>query len=175
MGTVEQTRSTSAPKFSLANVLTDGLYAGVIGATIVAVWFLIIDALAGRPFHTPTLLGTLLIRGTGALGQATVDPAMVAAYTAVHVVVFVVFGVIASYLVTLFDRYPAAGIVLVFLFAFFEVGFFVMSAALGGELLGRLGPWAVGIANLLSAAGMAAYLWFRHPHLKQSISQIWDE
>jgi hypothetical protein len=163
------------PQITLANVLSDGLYAGVIGAAIVAVWFLVIDAMAGQPLRTPAMLGTMLIRGPQALDQVTVEAGMVAAYTAVHVVAFVVFGIIASYLVTLFDRYPAAGIVLIFLFVFFEVGFFVLSAAIGGDLLGRLGPWAVGIGNLLAAAGMAGYLWVRHPHLKESMSRIWDE
>ncbi len=175
MSTAEQSRSSSAPRISLAAVFSDGLYAGVIGAAIVALWFLVIDTIAGRPLHTPTLLGTLLIKGTAAMATATVDAAMVAAYTAVHVVAFVIVGLMASYLVTLFDRYPAAGIALIFLFAFSEVGFFVVSAALGGDLLGRLGPWAVGIGNLLASAGMALYLWKRHPNLKQSLGRIWEQ
>ncbi len=175
MSTAEPAQAESAPQMSLAAVLNDGLYAGVIGASIVALWFLIVDTIAGHAFHTPTLLGTLLIRGVDEVGKTAVDAPMVAAYTAIHVVVFVAVGIVASYLITLFDRYPAAGIALIFLFAFFEVGFFVVSAALGGGLLGRLGPWSVGAANLLSAAGMAAYLWYRHPHLKQSLGRIWDE
>jgi len=174
MNAVEQSQATSVPRVSLAAVFWDGLYAGVIGASIVALWFLVIDTLAGHSLHTPTLLGTLLIKGLDALATATVDPAMVAAYTAVHVVAFVVVGVLASYLVTLFDRYPAAGICLVFLFAFFEVGFFIASAALGGVLMNHLAPWAVGIGNLLAAAGMAVYFWKRHPHLKESLGHIWD-
>lgn len=175
MNVVEQSRASTAPRVKLAAVFNDGLYAGIIGAAIVALWFLIIDTIAGQPLNTPTHLGTLLIKGVEASIAATVDPAMVAAYTAVHVVLFVIVGMLASYLVTLFDRYPAAGIVLVFLFAFFEVGFFIASAALGGVLMGHLAPWAVGVGNLLAAAGMAVYLWNRHPHLKESLGHIWDE
>ena len=175
MNAMEQSRTTPAPRLTLAAIFNDGLYAGVIGAGIVALWFLVIDTIAGHPLHTPTLLGTLLIKGVDALATATLDPAMVAAYTAVHVVLFVLVGLLGSYLVTLFDRYPAAGIALVFLFAFFEVGFFIASAALGGVLMGHLAPWAVGIGNLLAAAGMAVYFWNRHPHLKESLGHIWDE
>ena len=158
-----------------ASVLADGLYAGIIGAAIVALWFLALDAIAGRPFLTPTLLGTWLIRGHQFTNVTVADPAMVAAYTAIHVVAFVFVGTLASYLFALFERHPAAGIGLVFLFSFFEVGFFVFSAALGGGILGRLGPWAVGVGNLLAAAGMATYLWLRHPDLKESLRHVWDE
>jgi hypothetical protein len=37
--------------------LRDGLIAGLIGAALVAVWFLIYDAAIGQPFRTPALLG----------------------------------------------------------------------------------------------------------------------
>jgi hypothetical protein len=175
MSSAPRTEHAPARPIVAASVLSDGLYAGIIGAAVVALWFLALDAIAGRPFHTPTMLGTWLIRGYEFLATATVDPAMVAAYTAIHVVSFVFVGTLASYLFALFERHPAAGIGLVFLFTFFEVGFFVFSAALGGDLLGRLGPWAVGIGNLLAAAGMATYLWLRHPALKESLRHVWDE
>ena len=37
--------------------LREGVIAGLIGAAVVAVWFLIYDAASGRPFRTPALLG----------------------------------------------------------------------------------------------------------------------
>jgi hypothetical protein len=177
MSSTDQAAGTREPRGSFGIVLTDGLYAGIIGAAIVAIWFLILDTLAGHPLHTPTLLGSWLIRGPESIapGYMTPDPPMIAAYTAVHVVAFVIVGTFASYLFTLFDRHPAAGIGLVFLFVFFEVGFFIFSAVQGGGILGRLGAWAVGVGNLLSAAGMATYLWIRHPHLKDSLEHIWDQ
>jgi hypothetical protein len=175
MTTLERVHGEAAPQLSLAAILTDGLYAGVIGAAVVALWFFIIDWLAGRPLHTPYVLGTLLLRGAAGVAEGPADAGTVAAYTSVHVVAFVAVGMVAAYLVALFDRYPAAGIALVFLFAFFEVGFFVVSAALGGGLLGRLGPWAVGIGNLLAAAAMAFYFWKRHPRLRHSWGRILEE
>jgi hypothetical protein len=33
----------------------EGIVAGVIGAATVAIWFLILDTLKGRPFYTPTV------------------------------------------------------------------------------------------------------------------------
>jgi hypothetical protein len=174
MSSAEHAES-ARPRIKASVVLTDGLYAGVIGGLLVALWFLILDTLAGHPFNTPSMLGTWVIRGPQAIAEGAVDPAMVAAYTAIHMVAFAAVGTLASYFFALFDRHPAAGIGLAFLFVFFEVGFFVFSAATGGDLLGRLGPVAVGVGNLLAAIGMGIYLWIRHPHIKESLVHIWDE
>src|SRR5262245_66113922 len=38
-----------------------GILAGLIGATVVALWFLVVDAIAGRAFSTPIALGTSLL------------------------------------------------------------------------------------------------------------------
>jgi hypothetical protein len=175
MSTPSAVRGAPATPITAAGVLTDGLYAGVIGAVLVALWFLALDIAAGHPFYTPHLLGTWVIRGQQAAPGAAIDPAMVAAYTAVHFLAFVAVGTVASYLVALLHRNPKAIIGLIFLFIFFEVGFFAFNAALGGGLLGRLGPWAVGIGNLVAAVGMATYLWVRHPHIKESLGRIWEE
>ena len=42
---------------SNSRYLREGIVAGLIGAAIIAVWFLIYDAARGRPFRTPALLG----------------------------------------------------------------------------------------------------------------------
>ena len=41
------------------NVLLEGAAAGLIGAVMVAVWFLAYDLLRDTPFRTPSLLGTV--------------------------------------------------------------------------------------------------------------------
>ena len=43
--------------------LREGVIAGLIGAALVAVWFLIYDAASGRPFRTPSLLGAATFQG----------------------------------------------------------------------------------------------------------------
>ena len=47
----------------LKRTLSEGFIAGVIGAGGVALWFLIIDTVSGRPFYTPALLGSALFLG----------------------------------------------------------------------------------------------------------------
>src|SRR5438094_265370 len=44
-------------------VLREGIIAGLIGAAVVAVWFLILDVARGRPFLTPTILRAAVFFG----------------------------------------------------------------------------------------------------------------
>ena len=48
---------------STSRHLREGVIAGLIGAAIVAVWFLIYDAARGRPLRTPALLGAATFAG----------------------------------------------------------------------------------------------------------------
>src|SRR5205823_1851736 len=48
----------------LTRILREGFIAGLIGAGAVALWFLIVDIIAGRPFFTPAMLGSAAARRT---------------------------------------------------------------------------------------------------------------
>ena len=48
---------------SRSRYLREGIIAGLIGAAIVAAWFLIYDAARGQPLRTPALLGAALLHG----------------------------------------------------------------------------------------------------------------
>ena len=48
---------------SNSRYLREGIIAGLIGAAVVAVWFLIYDAARGRPLRTPALLGAATFQG----------------------------------------------------------------------------------------------------------------
>jgi fatty acid desaturase len=47
-------------------IAREGVTAGVLGVGAVAIWFLVTDTLAGRPFYTPATLGARFFQGTGA-------------------------------------------------------------------------------------------------------------
>ncbi len=44
-------------------MVREGLVAGLLGAGAVAVWFLLIDAITGRPLYTPAVLGSVVFLG----------------------------------------------------------------------------------------------------------------
>ena len=45
------------------SVMAEGTDVGIIGGLAVAVWFLILDTVAGHPFQTPSLLGQVVLFG----------------------------------------------------------------------------------------------------------------
>lgn len=167
---------TAPPASSLVAVAEDGLFAGVIGALVVAVFFLVVDTLQGRPLFTPSLLGTVLFTDTPAAQVAEVNIPMMFAYTGVHMILFLIAGLGAAIMVQQFEAHPAVGMVLVILFICFEVGFLALAWALMPGVIGALGAWLVAIANLLSAGAMALYLlWYSHPGALRSLDRVWED
>src|SRR5438046_9967014 len=70
------------------SVLREGTIAGLLGAATVAVWFLIFDALRGKLFLTPTLLGAAVFYGVK--DPTGLDPALgpILGYALVHGLAF---------------------------------------------------------------------------------------
>ena len=157
-----------------SDMMLDGLFTGMIGAIAVALWFLVLDLAAGRPLFTPALLGTVLLHGGEAAREVTIAPVEIAAYTAFHFVVFILVGVLLSWLMNLFERFPIMFFVILVVFICLQLAFFGLNLALGAELMGRLRPWTVVVANLLAAAGMAFYQWKRHPSVLRSVEKLWE-
>jgi hypothetical protein len=155
------------PAQDAARLYQEGMIAGVIGAATVALWFLILDTAAGRPFYTPTVLGSALFR-RGALASPetlSVSLEMVAMFTWVHTLVFAALGGIASRLIGMVERNPSWGFGLLLFAVIFEFGFLAAALVFAAPVL-RLIPWpSVLVANLLAAGAMSAYFWRRHPQL----------
>jgi len=147
----------------------EGIVAGVIGAATIAIWFLILDTINGRPLYTPTVLGTALFRrgeGLASPESLPISFEMVLLYTWVHGLVFAVIGGVASRLLQLAERNPNLGFGILLLFVVFEFGFLAVATLVEGQILQALYWQAILLGNLLGAAAMAGYFWRRHPNLK---------
>ena len=175
MDTARTAAAAATPRSVTSQVLEDGFFAGVIGAGLVAGWYLVLDVLAGRPLFTPSMLGAVLFRGAADPAGVTVQPDLVAWYSAVHFVVFLAVGFLASWLALQFERFPSVGVAILFLFVIFETGFFVSAFTMGRAVLGTLGLWTIAVANLLAAAGMTTYLLRRHPTALRNMNRIWTD
>ena len=148
-------------------VYAEGLLAGIVGAVTVAIWFLIIDMVNGRPLYTPTVLGTALFGGAGLEAPESIAPSfeMALSFTWVHVLVFLLIGVAGAWLLTFVEENPSVGFGVVILFVFFEFGFLLASTVIAEPVLHALAWPAVLVGNFLAAAAMAAIFWWRHPNL----------
>ena len=119
------------------SVLREGIITGLIGAAVVGVWFPAFDFARGRPFFTPALLGSALFRGVTDPGGLQIAAGPVIAYTIVHGLAFIAFGIIAASVMSVSEREPAVFVAFVILFACFEVFVLGVVGALGRGLLGR--------------------------------------
>jgi hypothetical protein len=145
--------------------LREGITAGVLGATAVAVWFLILDTVAGRPFATPAMLGSSLatLFGTPGDGSATVH---VLGYTLFHYAAFILAGLILASVVNNAENEPSLLIGFVILFIAFEIGWYGWTALLARpESFGQLAWYQVMVANLIAASTMGVYMYRRHATL----------
>ena len=140
-------------------VLRDGLVAGLVGAGSVALWFLVVDAIAGRAFFTPAVLGSAVFSGLPDPSTVVISVQPVLAYTAVHTLAFVIVGVIASFLLAEAEKDPRVIWLLVEFFVVFEIGFYGAVALLLTPLLAELAWINVAVGNLIAAGAMGAYFW----------------
>ena len=147
-------------------ILTDGVLAGVIGATTIALWFLIIDTIDGRPFFTPITLGSGLLGGAGTDGVGPGALGLVVAYSVFHYAAFILVGLTAALIVSLADREPSVLLGFVLLFAIAEVGIYTLVAIL--DVASPLGAHAwltLMMGNLLAVTAMGTFFWRRRSGL----------
>jgi hypothetical protein len=96
-----------------------GVVAGVIGATALAFWFVVIDSSQGQPFRTPGFLGGALL-GTSALEPG---PGPVILFTLLHYVAFICVGLGVSWALSKFQTLPNMFLGLVIGFGLFDLVF----------------------------------------------------
>jgi len=145
-------------------IYAEGIFAGVVGAVAIAVWFLALDTFQGRPFHTPLVLGTTLFGLSQQPGMLRAFETVVA-FTGVHTLLFLLIGMALAKLVEVAERDPNVGFGVVLLFVVFQSGFLAATMSVADDALGLLAwPDVLG-GNLIAAATMATVLWRRHPRL----------
>jgi len=153
----------------LSRIMREGFIAGLIGAGAVALWFLIVDVIAGRPFFTPAMLGSAVFWGVHDPAQVVIEYSRIIGYTMIHVSAFIIVGTIAAVLAAEVEVVPPTLYLLVVFFAIFEFGFYVTVAILAQPLLGSLAWWNVAIGNAIAALGMGYYLWHVHPKIAATL------
>ena len=151
-------------------IMRDGVVAGFLGATAVAVLFLCMDVIYAHAFATPAALGRGLMRVFGQPGSEG-DTFFVAAYTVFHYAAFIGAGLLVSVIVYWAQSQPTVLAGAMMLFVAFEILFYGLSSALSeSPFFGALGWAQVATGNLLAALVMGTYMWRSHPELKQELS-----
>lgn len=153
------------------SIPAEGTDVGIIGGLAVALWFLVLDTIAGRPLLTPSLLGQVVLMGDPTPNTQSIIFGAILLYTAFHFIVFALLGMGLVAVVHWGTENPVVRYALLPIFLAFEVIFYGLLEVLS-ERTGELFPfWAVVSANTLAAVSMGLYLWIRHPAFRRSIRE----
>ena len=153
-------------------IFQEGLTAGLIGAVIVASWFLAYDLAMGEAFKTPLLLGEAIFNNSMTAPPDTMV-ALIVAYTFIHFLGFIGFGVALAILMAATDREPLVALGVLVVFAIFEVFFFGWVTLVDSSLLEQLGWWKIIAANGLALVGMVVYEMRVHRGLWVRLQERW--
>lgn len=132
-----------------------GIVAGIVAATTVALFFLIVDAVSGQMLRTPAFLASLV---TGAGGADDVRLSTVALYTVLHFAVFIGVGVLVSRALASLGLRPMLLLGAVLGVIFFDVVFYGSLLFRGVDVLEAIGWPAFLAGNLLGGLALMGYL-----------------
>jgi hypothetical protein len=157
---------------AIANrTIREGVVGGLLAAGAVALWFLILDVLTGRPFATPVRLGEAVGSLFGGTGGAS-PTLYVLGYTLFHVLAFILSGIVMSAVVNKAEEEPSLLFGVLILFVAFEIAWYGMTAILSrDEAFGPAAWWQIMLANLVAAGVMGVYLFRKHPMLASRASR----
>jgi hypothetical protein len=146
-----------------SNTVREGVVAGFLGRSAVALWFFVADIIAGEPLRTPLLLAAAGAKVFGGeIGDATLFAIL--GYTVFHYAVFMGLGIITRGVIGASNKSPGhyAGLFLMFFVA--QTGFYILCLMLSmPELIGALAWYQIMAANVLASLVMGTYLFTRHP------------
>lgn len=148
----------------------EGVTAGMIGALVIALWFVGIDAFRGELLGTPVELGNSLLSLFLPADVAPSQAAAFLAYTMFHFGAFMAVGVIAATVVNASEQTPSALLGFGLLFVTFEIGWLGFTTMLSLGRFGALSWLQVFLANLLASVAMGVYLWRQHPGLARRVN-----
>lgn len=148
-------------------VLFEGIVTGLVGAVTVAVWFLVVDLLAGSPLHTPAALASAVLLGAADASEIEVNVGVMAAYSILHLSAFIAVGVAFSWLAQRLYGAPAFAARALIVLLLME-GLFIGSVGMAsGWIVQELGWVTILVANGLAVTGMSGWIWQHNPDLRR--------
>jgi hypothetical protein len=96
-------------------------------------------------------------------------PAVIAGYTALHVILFIAAGCIFVAAADYLERRPRRVLLVLLSGILLEALVIAVIATQAEWVLGELGIWAIAVANILAIVTLAWWAWRTHPVLHQQL------
>jgi hypothetical protein len=147
-------------------IVFDGAVAGVIGAFVIALWYLIFDAADGQQLGSAHALAATLFGSAGGAG-------LMLGRLGFHIFVFALIGVVAAVILETAEVEETLFPTMMLLTPVFEI-FCIMLLMLIGPSRGASLPWwKFLIGDLMATTAMLAYFLERHPTLAHHLEGPW--
>lgn len=154
-------------------VFAEGAVAGLIGYAAIVLFFVVVNLLAGLSiFYTAALFGSALFYELRDPASLQVAIAPVATYNMVHLLTFLVLGVLAAWTVSKMEKFPLLWVPVLLAVVFVAAYVFMALFIFAEPLLGTVAWWQLGVSSVLAAVLMGAYLFQRHPRLRRELASI---
>src|SRR5690606_866428 len=141
-----------------SSVVIRGGLAGILAATALALWFLLVDALQGRPLYTPAFLASVLL----GFEQVRVSTGLVALYTLLHYAAFTLLGIVMAELLPRIRIAPNVLLGAVLGFLLFDVAFYSGVIITGVDVVDVLGWPQVLAGNIIAGVVLMGGLRLMH-------------
>lgn len=145
---------------STGKTISRGVIAGILAATAVAVWFLVVDALRGDPMSTPSFLAGVLADYPA---EAEAGFGMIALYTVLHYVAFMSVGIAVAWAL---ERTRTGAMLLLGLAVgvlLFDLVFYAGVIFRGVNIIDRLGWASLLSGSLVGGVTMLGWLQYASP------------
>jgi hypothetical protein len=123
----------------------EGVRIGLIMATITWLWIALVDVASGHPFHTFAALGGI------------------AAFTVLHFLLNIVYGITIVTIVHDAERTPSAVFALIFGMVIFEVAMAMLTKLLTAIAVGSIGWVAIFVGSLIGTGTALTLMARTHP------------
>jgi hypothetical protein len=152
--------------------IAEGLLAGLIGYVTVVALFGVINMTGGDTlFHTAALLGSALFFGARSAAEIVAGPGPIIAYNGVHILVSLVIGLGAAWLIFQTEKNHPLWFVVFFVFLAGFIYSVAMMGVLVAEVVDLLSWPVIVLANLGAGITAGGYLWWRHSRLLVELTE----
>lgn len=158
-----------------SNTIWQGIIAGLIGYATIALAVGAGDVMQGRSFlFTVSLLGEWMFYGLQDPADATVWAGPVFAYNGLHLVTFLAFGLLSSWMASVSEKGPLFwyGALVMYIFVF--VHMFGAVALMTEPLRVQIPMLQIVVPSLLAVAAMSVYLLVMHPQVRHEM-EVWTD
>jgi len=146
--------------------VVEGLVTGLIGYLTIVGVFAVLNLVSGEGlFHTAALLGSALFFAAREPGEIVAGPGPIIAYNGIHILVSLLIGLGAAWLVFQTEKNRPLWYIVFFIFLAGFIYSVTLMGVFAAELSDLLSWPLILVANLSAGVTAGGYLWWRHAQL----------